>query len=920
MANAPIVQDIVLNVRDSGLNKEISSLEKLDALLNAVARNEKSLGALNKALMGTFEGLDKVFQNDSIQLSVLSDKYKQLLTTMSQTKGISLFAGGTATKEGVGLFNTLWAAQLAEEALGRNALTASGGLEVLSASTAKSTTNFFRLRAIMYTVIAGFALLSTIIGKWFSVSSDYAETNHMLYATLVNAYSDTAEAQNELAAGQTSLIETIDMYGNKIKQSSDGSGKFAKVANSTADSVESFAGSLYDLATSRGLNPTSFNKVAATFFEMGNAAGLTQPNLEKLSKGMTQLTYDVASLYDKPFEEVAANMRSAISGISTAVKQYGIDISRTAANQWLLNNGIDATYNELDRASKMMVMYSIMMEDASTSQDDLAKSAMQPANQLRILKEQALMAAQALGTTLFPVVTPLIAIFITMARAIQVAAQALGTFLAFIGGKAYTDSAAQWTDFLQNLSVGGAGVSDLAGDMDDVAGSTGSAASAAKELKKELLGFDEINNITPQTESGGGGGGGGGGGASIGDFEFPDPYKWLGNVIDQLDTELNKVIVGGLEAAFKIAWGVKFVKEAKAAFKAIEFVNVPLPRGIRVLGDAISEVFRTVKFDFSTLFNISEITEAFSMLSELFHSLKLPPIFETIKALFENIKLTLGGIVEAISNVFKGLSEGEQALGVFEGLAKGISKVGKVAPVLGAVFGAFDVLTKIPGYMTAIEEGAMNMGQVIADALMTFTGLDFLAELTDKLANPENYNIDLSAVFASIKDNVISFLGTLLTTILSIIANLPSALLNLVGELLPVLGEIGGLLLQALLTLIGELIKSIIEFITHPDQWIEVGGQIIEGIKQGLGTFLEGIGEFFYNLFVVPIKNLLGISSPSTVFAEIGGFVIEGLLNGLQEMFPNVFETFSSALEHITGFFSSFGVIRSSSAGNPKKG
>lgn len=80
----------------------------------------------------------------------------------------------------------------------------------------------------------------------------------------------------------------------------------------------------------------------------------------------------------------------------------------------------------------------------------------------------------------------------------------------------------------------------------------GGVAKAVKEIKKQLAGFDEINMLTDQSDSGAGGGGGAGG--AIPDFDLSamqgEPPAWLQWIIDHKDEILSVLagIAGGLLA------------------------------------------------------------------------------------------------------------------------------------------------------------------------------------------------------------------------------------------------------------------------------------------------------------------------------------------------------------------------------------
>ena len=67
---------------------------------------------------------------------------------------------------------------------------------------------------------------------------------------------------------------------------------------------------------------------------------------------------------------------------------------------------------------------------------------------------------------------------------------------------------------------------------------------------------------------------------------------------------------------------------------------------------------------------------------------------------------------------------------------------------------------------------------------------------------------------------------------------------------------------------------------------LEVGGNIVNGIVQGIGDAVTGVVEAASTVgtaFLDGVKSFFGIHSPSTVMNEVGGNVVQGLIDGLGE-------------------------------------
>jgi phage-related protein len=176
-------------------------------------------------------------------------------------------------------------------------------------------------------------------------------------------------------------------------------------------------------------------------------------------------------------------------------------------------------------------------------------------------------AVNNLATTLLTVLRPafeavadIIAVFVSY---IVVAIQWVSAFFSLfsLGGDKAKDTT---KEVANNINKAGAGAQYAAGSVGGLGGALNKAASAAKELKKQTMGFDELNIVQSQDASssaGGGAGGaaGGGGGISLPDmseltnFEVPglDDFK---EKIEKAKQSLTAILIllGSIALAFAI--------------------------------------------------------------------------------------------------------------------------------------------------------------------------------------------------------------------------------------------------------------------------------------------------------------------------------------------------------------------------------
>ena len=102
-----------------------------------------------------------------------------------------------------------------------------------------------------------------------------------------------------------------------------------------------------------------------------------------------------------------------------------------------------------------------------------------------------------IGTAFINLLKPVVSVLNKIVAAVTSFAEKVVNALGVIFG---------WTIEISNVGIS-SDFEDAAGFADDLAGGTGKAADNAKKLKQQLQGFDELNVLQSDKDSGGGGGG-----------------------------------------------------------------------------------------------------------------------------------------------------------------------------------------------------------------------------------------------------------------------------------------------------------------------------------------------------------------------------------------------------------------------------
>lgn len=345
----------------------------------------------------------------------------------------------------------------------------------------------------------------------------------------------------------------------------------------------------------------------------------------------------------------------------------------------------------------------------------------------------------------------------------------------------------------------------------------------------------------------------------------------------------------------------------------------------------------------------------------------LPRIVEATTSLIGTVSEQLPAI---LGTVLPSLVEGATnlATGLMAALPSVLSVLADVAPtVINTLVPA--LIELLPQITQTGIDVIVSLAQGIADALPQLipAATDAIIEIVEVLTSPENLGnlIDAAlAIILALVDGLVDAAPKLIAAVPDIIANLvtaiivnmpkileagveitmaladgliksipelvaaiPNLILGIVQGIIDNLPEIimaGPKIIVALATglieaipdivmVIPRLIRSVVDTFLSFD-WGSIGKNIVDGIKNGFVNMWNSFKQTVENVFtglVDGVKSLLGIASPSKVFAGIGGYMAEGLGQGFDKEFSNVKRGIQSQLDFGTMTFgmSSFGHI-----------
>lgn len=254
----------------------------------------------------------------------------------------------------------------------------------------------------------------------------------------------------------------------------------AKTINEFAD------GAIFSL----GLSELSAKKYASTMGAMLKSSGLTGKAVTDMSIEMTKLAADMASFYNLDTDTAFNKIRAGLSGETEPLKQLGINLSVANLEAYAFSQGIEKSYQKMSQAEQVMLRYNYLLSVSKDAQGDFIRNQDSWANQTRILSEQWKQLIGMIGKGLIEVLLPVVKFLNKILSMLVAIVQKVGQIYARITGKQLVESN-------ESISISAGDAEEAQLDLGD------SIKDAAKQAKKALAPFDELNVLMTDMGKGG---------------------------------------------------------------------------------------------------------------------------------------------------------------------------------------------------------------------------------------------------------------------------------------------------------------------------------------------------------------------------------------------------------------------------------
>ena len=356
------------------------------------------------------------------------------------------------------------------------------------------------------------------------------------WRTLFGVFKSAANMMGSAFKESNNYVETLNLFNVTMGDAKESATKFA---HSVSELI--------------GIDVAEWMNFQGTFKQLTSGFGVAEEHANTMSQNLTQLSYDLASFFNTDVETAFDKLSSAMAGQVKGLREFGIDTTVASLQEYALAQNIEKSVSKMSQAEKSLLRYNYIMERSTKIQGDMARTLVTPANAMRVLNAQLTQMKRAFGDIISVLVARFIPYVQAMVSIITDAARAIAKLFNFELPKI------DYSDFDSSFGE------DMEEGLDGALGT-------AKKLKKQLMGFDELNILSnPDSDSSGSGSGSDGGG-----LNGMQPLGY--NFLENLDTSKMEEIKEKMKDILKYAG---MIATAIAAWKLGSFISGLITAGYK---------------------------------------------------------------------------------------------------------------------------------------------------------------------------------------------------------------------------------------------------------------------------------------------------------------------------------------------------
>lgn len=452
---------LIINIQSStdsatkSIGKLISSLKKLQSELDTTINTSKGLSSLKDIKVGTTA-------TSKLNTSVGNTKQQSVKTMDVDSKLMDW---------GVDLADSQWQA--------------TSVMKNLNTETTKYKNTLGQVVTVTRKTKNGIDNYNISLKSTLNNQKNFNDTIKILGTTM-----------NKVSAKFAGMLTSVILFGHKAIG-------FIENAASEAEALNLFIVSLgknaqkgqkwiKEFSEALYLDPVQVMQYMGSFNSLIEGLGVGSDNAYKMSKNLTQLVYDLSSFKNITIQSAYEKLMSGISGELEPLRNVGVAMSEATLQTLAYELGIEKLVRNMTEAEKAQLRYIQIMRSSKEWQTDMGRTLIQPANALRVMRQQFTLLGRAIGKVFIPLLMEAMPYVIAFTQIVTALAERIAKLFGYEIG-----------DMFNYEDLG-----DISASIEDIGNS---AESAADKLNTMLAPFDDLNVVQKESKSNGSGLGGIGG-------------------------------------------------------------------------------------------------------------------------------------------------------------------------------------------------------------------------------------------------------------------------------------------------------------------------------------------------------------------------------------------------------------------------
>lgn len=385
----------------------------------------------------------------------------------------------------------------------------------------------------------------------------------------------------------SALMPVARLLMDSIGEAMEWDGIVYQFGNAFGEQADYYYEKITQITDALAINKQQFMESSAMITSMLQGFGVGNKDAREMGLGYTELAYDIWAAYNNVYKSSADAMtaiRSAVAGEVEPIRRAGFTIVESTLEQTAANHGLEISIEKATEAQKSYLRYLSLVDQAHTKGivGAYATEMNTAEGMMRTFRQQLTVLSQTFGSVFLPVlvkVLPWLTAFVQLlGEGIKRAASLFGIEIQPVDFSGYGSS-------LDGIGAAADTATDSLGDTADAVDKT---TDAIKDLKKATIGIDELNVISPPTDSSSGSGGSGGAGVGAGDlsaFEGLDVGSlWDESIFDQVQWEVDNIIGKIKESLNQITAVISGFALAIGTILVVTGANIPLGLALMAVG------------------------------------------------------------------------------------------------------------------------------------------------------------------------------------------------------------------------------------------------------------------------------------------------------------------------------------------------